>query len=286
MRCDHLITMYRSKYVNPATGKRQMVSNPNLGVKFTGTQLPCGQCMGCKINKKLMWATRIVHEASLHQNNSFITLTYNDEDLPPGGSLVKSDFQKFMKRLRYFHADIPIRFYACGEYGGLHGRSHYHAILFGLHFPDRERLFRKNGHTTWTSEKLEQAWTKGFSTVKDVGFEAAVYVANYVQKKITGDRAEQHYSRVDKNTGEEIQIIPEYATMSNRPGIGHDWYANHKDEVYPDDIIILKHRKLKPPAYYDNMYRIEDPAAFEKMKAKRKRAAREREKTHQLTEGK
>jgi len=63
-------------------------------------ELPCGQCIGCRLERSRQWAIRCVHEASMHENNCFITLTYAPEYLPPDGGLIKSDFQKFIKRLR------------------------------------------------------------------------------------------------------------------------------------------------------------------------------------------
>lgn len=67
-------------------------------------ELPCGQCIGCRLERSRQWAMRCVHEASMHDNNCFITLTYNPENLPPDGGLIKSDFQKFMKRLRKYYS--------------------------------------------------------------------------------------------------------------------------------------------------------------------------------------
>ena len=80
-------------------------------------EVACGSCLGCRLDRSRMWATRIVHEASLHDDqhgNSFITLTYDDDHLPDDEGLKKSDFQRFMKRLR---KAMPqrIRYLMCGS---------------------------------------------------------------------------------------------------------------------------------------------------------------------------
>ena len=106
------------------------------GDKFT--ILPCGQCYACRLNKSRDWATRCVLEAKMHDKNCFITLTYNDDNLPQDLSLHKEDFVKFMKRLRK-NTGEKIRFYMAGEYGSLYQRPHYHACLFGYR-PDDLQL--------------------------------------------------------------------------------------------------------------------------------------------------
>src|SRR4051812_44934530 len=76
------------------------------GEKF---DLPCGQCIGCRLERSRQWAMRLVHEKKLHSHSSFITLTYDDKNLPLGGTLIKRDFQLFMKRLRKCQSN-PLRF--------------------------------------------------------------------------------------------------------------------------------------------------------------------------------
>lgn len=223
-----------------------------------------------------------MHESQLHNDNCFITLTYDDEHLPSGGSLVKSDFQKFMKLLRYYdNGENTIRYYHCGEYGEQFRRPHYHAILFGLDFPDKVLFRVRDGIRLYTSEALSKIWGKGFVTIGDVTFESAAYVARYVTKKITGDRKDKlstytglrHYEKLDEETGEVVEIEPEYATMSRRPGIGRDWYQQFKKEVFPSDEVIMRGKKLKPPRYYTSLYQQEDPAGHMAVKRKRLKAA-------------
>lgn len=236
-------------------------------------QVPCGQCIGCRLERSRQWAIRCVHEASLHRDNCFITLTYDDENLPPDGSLNVKHFQDFMKRLRKHIHPHKVRFYHCGEYGSKLGRPHYHAILFGWEPGDLELWqITKTGERLYISPTLQKLWPFGFSTVGAVTFESAAYVARYILKKQTGEQAELHYTRLNASTGELEPIRPEYTTMSRRPGIAADWYDQFKDDVFPDDFVVHENRKLKPPRYYLDRYEIEEPDLWKKIKARRKKA--------------
>lgn len=267
MTCYHPIDC-----VGVVDGKTQ-----RLAIRFSGDgekmQVPCGQCIGCRLDYSLHWAVRCLHEASLHERNSFITLTYDDDHLPTDGSLVKHHFQDFMKRLRRrnSHHDefgnfwrLPIRFFHCGEYGDDFDRPHYHALLFGFDFPDRKLWRNRYGVPTFTSEYLESVWKYGFSTVGDVTYESAAYVARYCVKKMTGDKAFWHYI---SNDG--VMLQPEYTLMSRRPGIGSAWYGEFGSDVFPSDEVVVAGKVRKPPRYYQKKYQLADPEGYEKLLAKR-----------------
>lgn len=209
-----------------------------------------------------------MHEISLHEENCFITLTYNPEHYPESGSLDITHFQKFMKRLRK-KSMSKIRFYHCGEYGDQLGRPHYHAILFGYDFNDKKLYKQINGRNLYTSQILSEIWGKGFCTVGTATFESACYVARYLLKKQTGPTAEEYYSRVDPETGEVLALKPEYTTMSRRPGIGSNWFKQFKTDVYPEDEMVVNGVKTRPPKYYDTQYEISDPQEFENLKNQR-----------------
>lgn len=207
-----------------------------------------------------------MHEASLHEANCFITLTYDDEHLPYSGSLDKSEWQKFAKRMRKKVG--AFRFFHCGEYGERLARPHYHACIFGFDFPDR-RLFKESeGSRLYTSELLDSLWNRGFATVGDVSFESAAYVSRYVTKKVTGDAAKEHYTRVNEY-GEVFEVSPEYVTMSRRPGIGRGWLERWSNEVYPSDEVVVRGRVCRPPRYYDNVFGESSPGVLEAVKADR-----------------
>lgn len=268
-------------------GKRRIVFNPKDGYLDMPVTVPCGQCVGCRLERSRQWAIRCVHEASLYSDNCFITLTFDNEHLPSDGSLAVEYWQKFMKRLRKHHQGLsavenddgeityPIRFYHCGEYGEKYGRPHYHAILFNFDFPDKKLHKVNNGHRIYTSEILEKLWPYGYASVGSVTFESAAYVARYIMKKVTGDAAEDHYQRVDPTSGEISQLKPEYTTMSRNPGLGKGWYDKYKHtDCYDNDfVIMLKRGKMKPPKFYDSLFEIEYPDDYAKIKSCRKHNA-------------
>lgn len=224
--------------------------------------LPCGQCVGCRLERSRQWAVRCMHEASLYNENSFLTLTYSDANLPLDSSLHLEHFQKFMKRLRRRYASKTIRFYHCGEYGERSGRPHYHALLFNHDFSDKIYYGGGDGdNKIYTSPSLSELWPQGFSIIGEVTFESAAYVARYVMKKVTGARAEAHYQ------GRH----PEYTTMSRRPGIGARWYEKFKTDVYPHDRVIVRGRSTRPPRFYDNILGREDPSTLALLKINREK---------------
>lgn len=231
-----------------------------------GLDLPCGQCIGCRLERSRRWAVRIMHEASLHNSNSFLTLTYDEKNLPKNGSLNVEHFQLFMKRLRR-GSDRPLRFFHCGEYGETTNRPHYHVCLFGENFASDRRPYKTNamGHGLFNSEILSDAWGLGHAVIGDLTFESAAYVARYCLKKITGQGADEHYG--DRK--------PEYVTMSRRPGIGAGWYEKWFPEVYPSDSVVMRGRQMLPPPYYDKLLKDSDPVLFERVKRERTLSAQE-----------
>ncbi len=269
MACYHPITAWRSKQLNP-TGKRSLVFQIKDAIDDDPVVIPCGQCVGCRLERSRQWAIRCVHEASLYDSNCFITLTYNDDCLPSDRSLDVREFQLFMKRLRKKYGS-KIRFFHCGEYGEQYGRPHYHACLFNFDFPDKE-LWKttKTGDRLYTSESLQALWPFGYSTIGDVTFESAAYVARYIMKKVTGEKADDHYVSVDKSTGEVLgKRKPEYTTMSRRPGLGKAWLERFNADVYPGDFVVLNGKKMRPPKYYDAQLQASDPYLFEQLKDNR-----------------
>lgn len=271
MPCYRPIKAYRAALKN-ATGRRSLVFNPRdaLPVGHPGRELevPCGQCIGCRLERSRQWAARCIHEAQLYDQNCFITLTYSEEHLPENGSLVLKDFQDFMKRLRKRFGS-GIRFFHCGEYGDQYSRPHYHACLFNFDFPDKE-LLRGD---LFTSKALCELWPFGFSTVGQVTFESAAYVARYVTKKISG----AEYSRVHMVNGKFVPITPEYATMSRRPGIGRGWYDKFRSDVYPSDEVVLRGgKKMKPPKAYDRYFEVDNPEVMAELKLQRTTKAEEK----------
>lgn len=263
---------------SPLTGYRTAAGSVTFeqkkGYYDKPVSVACGQCSGCRLERSRQWAIRCVHEAQLHEANSFVTLTYDDEHLPPDGGLVLADWQNFAKRLRKRVG--PFRFYHCGEYGDLRGRPHYHALLFSIDFVGDRALHSTtiHGDRLYQSDLLSATWGMGLSTIGDLTFQSAAYVARYCMKKITGKKADQHYETVNLKTGEVHKVRPEYSTMSRRPGIGSGWLAKYQTDVYPSDEVILNGKHCRPPRFYDNRFETTDPAAFALVKDGRARAGR------------
>ena len=222
--------------------------------------LPCGRCVGCKLERSRQWAVRIMNEVQMHKKACFITLTYDNEHLPKNekghATLRHEDYQLFMKRLRKKFSGTTIKFFMCGEYGNL-GRPHYHAILFGVDFNDRQMVGSSpSGFTYDNSQILSNLWGHGFVTVGNVTFESAAYVARYILKKINSRNF-------------EYMVKPEYIKMSLREAIGKKWILAYKDDVYNQDFILSRGFKAKPPRYYDKVFSKLNPTRWEEVKEKR-----------------
>lgn len=192
----------------------------------------------------------------MHEQNSFLTLTYDKEHLPEDRSVNVEHWQDFAKALRYHSGNF--RYYHCGEYGDKGKRPHYHACIFGLDFRD-DRVFWKmsgTGFPLYRSRSLERAWTRGHCYIGELTFETAAYVARYCMKKITGRRAEAHYGG----------RLPEYATMSLRPGIGSSWYDKYGEHTHQLDSVVINGKEQRVPRYYDVLLDRKNPKELERLK--------------------
>lgn len=268
-----------------SNGKKKYVFKQPEGAfaTFPAVEIPCGQCIQCRLARARDTAIRCVHESKFYDANCFLTLTVSDEcinEIFPGGSLNHRPFQLFMKRLRKKYQGVtevihpktkkvvrPIRCVMCGEYGEQLKRPHYHVLLFNFDFPDK-KLFRKVGDTRlYISKELEKLWPYGFSTIGDITFDSAAYVAKYVTKKITGDMADEHYLNVE--TGEILK--PEYIKFPQGFGLGRLFYEEYKEQIYSHDFVRTgdKDFKMKPPKYYDKIYDIDYHEELEKLKKER-----------------
>lgn len=240
--------------------------------------LPCGRCIGCRLERARVWAVRCVHESKLYDDNCFITLTYRDEDLPLYGSLNVKHFQDFMKRLRVNIArrgDMrKLRIFYCGEYGEQFGRPHYHAVIFNYDFQDKElSKYSPSGEKIYTSSFLSECWKAGDCTVGNVTFQSAGYVGRYCVKKIVGDEASDYYSFVD-DYGEVHSIVPPFSHSSNQNGgIGKGWFDRFKSDWYKSDELVMNGASMKIPRCYDKYFEIECPSDMKALKRARKASA-------------
>lgn len=252
----------------PANGGQVRFSKPRNGRAYTPIDIPCGQCILCRLEHARQWAVRITHEGQLHPENSFVTLTYDNDHLPPYNSLQYCDLQKFWKRLR--REVGALRYFAVGEYGDDTNRPHYHAVIFGHAFVDRRTILRQTPSLLWTNPVLQEAWGMGHVSVGALTFESAQYTASYVTKKLNNKKK---YVRVDEETGELIALVQPRAFMSLKPAIGREWLAKFGQAVYDHDHVVINGRAQKPPKYYDRWFAEKNEKKMQHIKERRKKQA-------------
>lgn len=252
-------------------------------------EIPCGQCIGCRLDHSNEWATRCLLEMQKYDQNCFITFTYDEEHVPERWycdletkkervslTLDKRDLQLFWKRLR--EDGNNCRYYACGEYGDKYARPHMHAIIFGYRPDDLIPASQYNdkfvdaselGYNYFVSPYLNSVWKKGAVLVADASWESAAYTARYVMKKLKG-MARSFY---DRNC-----IEPEFVTMSRKPGIGSDWFDDNKKcyATFLKQYIKTEKgsREMCKIRYFDEKIEDKYPFDFEKMKMTRKEFAK------------
>lgn len=262
MPCYHPLAAYQA-----ATGDIVFYESARFDI-VRSLSLPCGQCIGCRLERSRRWAMRCMHEASLYERNCFVTLTYDQEHLPRRGQLDYAEFQRFFKRLRKFADPCRVRFYMCGEYGPSCGRPHFHSCLFGFDFPDRRHWkITDSGSAIYRSQSLENLWPFGFSSIGDLTFQSAAYVARYCVAKVTGFNSRYHYARVDGDG--PYQLVPEFNRMSLKPGIGARWLEKYQSDVFPRDYVIINGVQCRVPDYYDKLLERRFPDEIEDIKAAR-----------------
>ena len=210
----------------------------------------CGKCGGCHLADLRDWAIRCVHEAQTHEENCFITLTYDEESLPADRSLDIEHWQKFAKRARKRFGRF--RFFLCGEFGSQGGRPHWHACVFGRDW--RKKFWKQNerGDELFVNDELEKTWGKGFVSIGGMSFDSAAYVAQYVLKE--GPEGER-------------------GACSRNPGIGFNYFARYVDELYNNDSVIAKGKEFPIPRYYDNLLAETDPDRYDAVRSARVIAA-------------
>lgn len=232
---------------------------PELG---TATMfVACGRCLGCRQRRAAEWATRCVHESSLHPHNSFVTLTYSDKFLPEGGDLVPEDLRLFLRRVRravYAKRNRMagllgkrMRFLACGEYGDSGGRPHFHALLFGVGFRDGFPV----GKDLFGSPTLEKLWSRDGESLGNVSYgsvtgASAAYVAQYSLKK----RSKADWSEC---TPDGVVKHPPFLRCSLRPGIGADWLRKYKHDAR-HGYIVRDGQRLAIPRFYQKLLEVSD----------------------------
>jgi hypothetical protein len=220
--------------------------NPNI------VKIPCRKCEQCRAIHAQEWGARAWLETIHNKKGIFLTLSYNDKNLPRTKSgiptLKKEDVTKFKKRLRKKYGEL--RTFECGEYGERKGRPHYHMIIWNIDIADR-RIVKENeiGDTLYTSETLTKIWNKGIIIFGNITYESAAYTARYTSKKFN--------TKWDRNPEQENT----YINMSRRPGLGQkEWEKNQKKYKELNAIYIPTRKGAKItrlPRYYTKKWEAE-----------------------------
>ena len=301
MSCYHpwyFVPDLRYPKVVPETGEVKFKYRPlekynpksdNFGLRDDGIKVPCGKCLGCKLDYSRSWADRMILELQSNDGKGiFVTLTYNNDhvpftfdedfpDVPNGFSLCKRDLQLFFKRLRKRFPDKTIRYYACGEYGHQTQRPHYHCIIFGLSlddFPDR-RIVGCNelGQDYFTSDNFQRVWSDqdgfpiGFVCLSDVSYKTCAYVSRYCAKKIFHGES-------------TINGTSEFTLMSRRPGLGSWYFDDHPDVIEKKHIYLSDSSgsvKVSVPKYYLQKLKLTNRKLYDKLIFERKQFALDRD---------
>lgn len=290
------IVPYGTDHLEKMSGRWIPVSNSNVSVLAEAVvkdciEVPCGKCVGCRLEYSRQWANRCMLELQYHHSAYFLTLTYDDCHVPYSYfgrpdtgeaekvmTLRKRDLQLFFKRLRKRFPDCKIRYFACGEYGETTMRPHYHAIVYGLELDDLVYARRsKTGNNLYYSQSLQDVWSVnesdgsrmplGFTAVAEVNWETCAYTARYVMKKHMGDDAVFY---------DLHNIEHEFVVMSRRPGIGRRYYDEHPDMFTCEKISISTPsggRSFLPPKYYERLYDIDCPEHMAEIKRSRREFA-------------
>lgn len=245
MPCATPIRVWRGKEPNPDTGRFPLVFKGKQAAQVEQDfQIPCGKCLACKSARANAWGVRMYHEASLHPQNCFLTLTYEN----PPRTIVKRDLQLFFKRVRKH--GLSLRYYAVGEYGDQTRRPHYHAAIFGHDF--RGGSFNINDQL-YSSPVISRLWGLGQVAIADLSLDACMYIAGYVQKKAGDDDT--------------------FSLMSTRPGIGHAWLDKYHDDLARTGTVTVQGREYAiPPAYLRKLESFQSIATGEEYLGEVKRA--------------
>lgn len=207
-----------------------------------GLEVPCGRCVACRISKRREWTLRMLHEMATWDKAIFVTLTYSDAHLPEYSSLCKKDLQKFFKRVRKSIEPAKIRYFACGEYGDLNARPHYHSIIFGLDLNDRDLLMKCWPYCDWNNQVIKK---NAFGLAEPYSIQ---YVAQYIDKKLSGEEADIEYAKKNRE--------PVFRILSN--GLGKEYVFRHALQFVENEKITLHGKEVSFPRYYIKKLNLEN----------------------------
>lgn len=237
-------------------------------------EIACGGCRECLRKLKRDWSVRVMHTLQDLGEGCFVTVTYNDENLPWDMGLEKDALQRFLKRLRKRFPDNEIKYLAVGEYGGRYLRPHYHLCILGLDLAAHPLAVTapataqgKSG-VLKTVPVLDSLWPYGFHTVGPLNEASAAYTAAYTVKKLER-KAEDYLHR--SYDGHHWTVAPEFHLHSRRPGLGMRWLERYHEDVYgtvshPKSQVMWRGNPVSPPLAYDRWLKEHDPRRWRAVK--------------------
>lgn len=178
--------------------------------------VPCGKCTECLQKRRSEWTFRLLEELKVCDSAHFITLTYDDENLPLDGNLSKKHCQDFIKRLRKEQnkkKGKQIRYYLVGEYGEHTERPHYHLILFNL----KAKILTN----------LETVWQNGNIFVGGVSQASIHYVTKYMLSNQCTKKDTKPFSLMSRRPYLGYSYISEATKVHHRK-------AKHNQVTYPE----------------------------------------------------
>lgn len=208
----------------------EFINKVNNGIII---DIPCGKCIECLQDYSKQWSYRCWCETMYHKESCFITLTYKNNPV----TLIKRDYQLFLKRLRKKIQPKKIKYFACGEYGSKGKRPHYHLIIFGYRPGDLQFFFMSGKEKIYKSKELELLWNLGFVSVGDVTLNSSKYCAKYLQKLNPTPK----------------DCIASFVAMSK--GIGQQYFLDNYKKLKQTDKIYTNNGYIKLPRYF---YKLDD----------------------------
>jgi hypothetical protein len=235
-------------------------SNKLADKSQVGIQFECRKCLPCRLNIAREKAIRVTHEAKMHKDNIFLTLTYDEEHLK-SPKLQYLDFQLFMKSLREkitrnvhdkeMRDKLYIPYMVTGEYGEENKRPHWHAIIFNYRPTDQAHLYTSHhGEEVFTSDEIHKLWKRGKHEFGSVTIDSAGYVARYAAKKLVHGQDQDHdYHPIHKT--------------SSRRGIGRSWIEKYYKHTFENGFVVLPNgQQAKIPRYYVDWLKKNQPELY------------------------
>lgn len=237
--CTNPLEAWYSRKPND-NGKYPLTFRMRDGWADRPCDVPCGKCAGCVADKCSAWGVRCYHESLQHEQNSFVTLTYDDAHCPD--SLRVDDLQKFFKRMR--RRGVKFRYFGVGEYGSLTLRPHYHVLFFGQDFLGGAEHFG----SYYLNPLVDEAWGQGFVTIAPAEHDSIFYTTGYALKNL--DKPDV------------------FQVCSRRPYVGRGWLQQYYDDIARNGFVTIGGQVMRVPASY--LRRPELAFEFEELKETRR----------------